>query len=572
MITKGSTLFQMMKFGVLVWPNLLTTYLMSIMATYLTGVWEISITHAAIIVNLYSGLVGIMPVGLKLLVDTFIGSFWVVLLSRFAFAAGLVLLTMSTPPVLSRATGTCNSYDPECIGRVQRILFYTGLPLIAVGVAGHLSSLMEFVESQIPPPTYEQLLPSQSNVSKPEADENDHLLCQIRSWKGFFFVMLSLLVPGVAIAIIGYVNPWSFKFGIPATFTVVSILIFTSGLCSYERPKPDPSILSRVFRKFDTRSIIWFIPLCMNFVLIGVVLSVGSTFFIEQATDLNPYVGKLLIPILILPAMQELTKKICAGPIEIFARLPDLSILWSIIFAALSCITAAKVETRRLNVVKSYGVLDEPEKIIPMTLFWLVPQFALLGLAEELADKTLQNVFVIQVEPRTLFDSVPAFLIGLKIFLKLDINDDEETKESNRKVMVRFKETMRSRRAYKESLAQAVKGVGIICGVLSVYLVGQISSIGGKPSWFQYTINRSRLDNYYWTLAALCATNLFCFMFLKCKYPQDPELLQYQHECREHTKLVQGLEELEDPDLVSDDVKAKWTAIYNQMATEHPDW
>ncbi|XP_061988726.1 protein NRT1/ PTR FAMILY 5.5-like [Rosa rugosa] len=572
MITKESTLFQMMKYGVLVWPNLLTTYLMSIMATYLTGVWKISITHAAIIVNLYSGTVGIMPVGLKLIMDAFVGSYWVVLLSRFAFAAGLVLLTMSTPPVLSLATGTCSSYDGECIGQVQRILFYTGLPLIAVGVSGHLSSLMEFVESQIPPPTYEQLFPSQYNKSDPEADDNDHLLCQIRSCKGFFFVMLSLLVPGVAITTIGYVRPWSFKFGIPATFTVVSVLIFISGLSSYERPKPDSSILSRVFRKLDTKSITWLIPLCMNFVLIGVVSSIGSTFFIEQATDLNPYIGKLLIPILILPALQELPKKIWAQTIEGFANLPDLSVLVSIIFAVLSCITAAKVEARRLGMVNSQGVLDEPEKRIPMSMFWLVPQFVLLGLAEDLAEKTLQNVFVIQVEPRTLGDAVPAFFICLKIFLKLDIDDDEETKESNRKIMVRFKETMRSKRAYKESLAQAVKGVGIICGVLSVYLVGKISARGGKPSWFQYTINRSRLDNYYWTLAALSAANLFYFVFLMCKYPQDPELLRYQQECREHGKLMQGVEELGNPDSVPDDVKAKWTATYNQMATEHPDW
>lgn len=36
-----------------VWPSFLTTYLMTIIATYLTGVWEISITDAAAVVNIY---------------------------------------------------------------------------------------------------------------------------------------------------------------------------------------------------------------------------------------------------------------------------------------------------------------------------------------------------------------------------------------------------------------------------------------------------------------------------------------------------------------------------------------
>ncbi|XP_021828945.1 uncharacterized protein LOC110769302 [Prunus avium] len=113
----------LLKASVVVVPNLLTTYIMSIMATYLTDVWELSITHAAAIVNLYSGMVGIIPVGLIFIVymTGFTGSYWMILLSRFSFTAGLVLLTLSTPPVLSWATGTCSASEAECIGQVQKI-------------------------------------------------------------------------------------------------------------------------------------------------------------------------------------------------------------------------------------------------------------------------------------------------------------------------------------------------------------------------------------------------------------------------------------------------------------------
>lgn len=70
-----------------VWPSFLTTYLMTIIATYLTGVWEISITDAAAIVNIYWGVVGILPLALKLIVDAFIGSYWIIFISKVAFIA-----------------------------------------------------------------------------------------------------------------------------------------------------------------------------------------------------------------------------------------------------------------------------------------------------------------------------------------------------------------------------------------------------------------------------------------------------------------------------------------------------
>lgn len=65
--------------------------------------------------------------------------------------------------------------------------------------------------------------------------------------------------------------------------------------------------------------------------------------------------------------------------------------------------------------------------------------------------------------------------------------------------------TKRSKNLYMKMFAQAVSGVGIIGGVLSVYVVGEVSARMGGKSWFQYTLNKSRLDNYYWTLATVGA-------------------------------------------------------------------
>ncbi|KAL6278083.1 hypothetical protein ACE6H2_021684 [Prunus campanulata] len=115
---------------------------------YLTDAWKLNLKHAAAIVNLFWGMVAIMPVGLQFVVDTFIGYYWVVLLSSFSYIAGLGFLSMLTPPDLAAATATCSAYDPECISQGQKILFFTALALIAVGFSGHLVSVPQFMAEQ----------------------------------------------------------------------------------------------------------------------------------------------------------------------------------------------------------------------------------------------------------------------------------------------------------------------------------------------------------------------------------------------------------------------------------------
>ncbi|BFG36360.1 hypothetical protein CerSpe_226340 [Prunus speciosa] len=144
------------------------------------------------------------------------------------------------------------------------------------------------------------------------------------------------------------------------------------------------------------------------------------------------------------------------------------------IFGILCSITAAKVETRRLGVVKRHGLIDKPEETVPMSMFWLLPQFLLLGGLEGIAESSIDSFLVKQVPP------------------------------SVDQCVVRF--------------CVAFLGVGSIGGVLSVYVVGEISGQGGKPSWFQDTLNKSRLDHYYWTLAALSSANLVLYVLVSFWY------------------------------------------------------
>ena len=67
--------------------------------------------------------------------------------------------------------------------------------------------------------------------------------------------------------------------------------------------------------------------------------------------------------------------------------------------------------------------------------------------------------------------------------------------------------------------------------VLSVYVVGKISESGGKPSWFQDTLNKSRLDNYYWTLTVLSSINLVLYILVALWYKP------YNKKCEQSVQL-----------------------------------
>ena len=198
----------------------------------------------------------------------------------------------------------------------------------------------------------------------------------------------------------------------------------------------------------------------------GLVSSVGDTFFLDQATNLDQ--NSLSFLLLIFQKIAELifstvTKKLiengsrkCAAPVGNIVAM---------IFSILCCMTAALVETRRLDVIKSHGLTDKPDEEIPMSMFWLIPQFLLLGALDGIS----HNILVDR-------DKISGFSIAC--FFNGEVPD--------------------SISSYLQIFSDSVFGIGIWGGVVLVYIVGKV-----KPSWFQKTLNKSRLDNYYWTLAVL---------------------------------------------------------------------
>lgn len=136
---------------------------------------------------------------------------------------------MSTPPVLANSTDTCKEYEPQCIGHTQKVLFYMGLALVAVGMSGNLVSVKSFLNQQI----------------EDSGGNNGRKDC-LRI-PGFILIALIPVIGAIALP---YIKPWSIRFGIPAICTVVAMLLFFSGWGDYTRPGPGGSPLTNVCRVF----------------------------------------------------------------------------------------------------------------------------------------------------------------------------------------------------------------------------------------------------------------------------------------------------------------------------------
>ncbi|KAL0338209.1 UNVERIFIED_CONTAM: protein NRT1/ PTR FAMILY 5.5 [Sesamum angustifolium] len=303
-------------------------------------------------------------------------------------------LTMSTPPVLANAMGTCSEYKPECIGQGQKVLFYTALPLIAFGMSGHLTSWNSFIAEQF-------------SGEEDDLDENTF-------WRFLSVFLLCVITTIVAVLALPYINHGLFGLGFQPYVLWLPLSCFSAALvptsisgqqealddvlgqgCNSDSYKTSRGTgkniwrLCRVTEVEETKTIIRMIPVWMTFILCGVVSSIGLTYFIEQLDHLNHKVGRLTVPSVALLWFYEQAQNQCTKLYAKFSNAlaesgsrkfaPAFGIAVSMILAILCCITAAKVENRRLGMVQKHGLVEKPDETVPMTMFWLLPQFVLLG-------------------------------------------------------------------------------------------------------------------------------------------------------------------------------------------------
>ncbi|XP_060167918.1 protein NRT1/ PTR FAMILY 5.5 isoform X2 [Lycium barbarum] len=233
-----------------------------------------------------------------------------------------------------------------------------------------------------------------------------------------------------------------------------------------------------------TKFVICTFPMSMTFILGGIMTSLSNTYFLEQVMTMNNKVGHLRAPLAVFLWFQLEARALFPKLYYMLVNWiwgsgarpssPRVGVAVSLILGILCTITAAKVESRRLIMVKSYRLAGETDDKILTSVFWLLLQYLLLGAVGGMFGKSLSNYY------NSYFDPICA--------------------------------------SYMLTAVNLMHGLGCISNILLVYIVGKVSQRGNKLSWFQDTLNESRFDKYYWTLSWLLAIAFVSFAVISLGY------------------------------------------------------
>ncbi|KAJ6810976.1 protein NRT1/ PTR FAMILY 5.8-like [Iris pallida] len=250
-----------------------------------------------------------------------------------------------------------------------------------------------------------------------------------------------------------------------------------------------PEILDTNFPEVDeapsvARVILRLLPIWIMLLMFAVIFQQPATFFTKQGVAMKHTVGGtfvippamlqsattisiiLLMPLydrLIIPVLLLITRS--DKGINVLQRM-GIGMLLSV----LAMIVAALAETKRLGV----ATRSEPR----LSIFWLLPQYILLGVSDVFTVVGMQEFFYTQV-PSTMRT------IGVALYL-------------------------------------SVFGVGSFLSALLISAVEMFTGTGERDghSWFSDDMREARLDKYYWFLALLSFVSFLMFASL-CRYYDD---------------------------------------------------
>jgi peptide/histidine transporter 3/4 len=145
-----------------------------------------------------------------------------------------------------------------------------------------------------------------------------------------------------------------------------------------------------------------------------------------------------------------------------------------IVLSVMTMVIAALVEMKRLKTAQEHGLVDLPDVTIPMSVWWLIPQYVLLGIAESFTMVGLQEFF---------YDQVPSDLRSVGISLNLSIF-----------------------------------GTGNFLSSFLISVIEKATGGNGRYSWFDNNLNRAHLDYFYWLLAGMSVVQMAFYVYSAKSY------------------------------------------------------
>ena len=249
---------------------------------------------------------------------------------------------------------------------------------------------------------------------------------------------------------------------------------------------PNPWRLCTVTQVEELKILINLLPIWACSIVFSTVYSQMSTLFVEQGQGMDASMGPhfkipaaslsifdtlsviFWVPIydrVIVPVVRRYT-----GHVRGFTQLQRMGI--GLLISIASMVAAALVEIKRLQLAKKHGLLDPTmdTPMVPISIFWQIPQYFLVGMAE---------IFTFIGQSEFFYDQAP--------------------------------DAMRS---LCSALPLTTVALGNYLSSLIVTIISRITTRGGREQgWIPAkNLNVGHMDYFFWLLAVLSLLNLLAYI------------------------------------------------------------
>ncbi|KAM3396873.1 Protein NRT1/ PTR FAMILY 6.3 [Capsicum chinense] len=234
----------------------------------------------------------------------------------------------------------------------------------------------------------------------------------------------------------------------------------------------------------EVKLVLRMLPTWATTIMFWTVYAQMTTFSVSQATTMDRHIGKFEIPpasltlffvgsILLTCVFYDrlvvpIARRVLNNP---HGLSPLQRIAVGLVLSIIAMIAAALTEVKRLNVAHLHGLTNNGNTMVPLSVFWLVPQFLLVGAGEAFT-----------------------YIGQLDFFLR---------------------ECPKGMKTMSTGLFLSTLSLGFFVSSVLVTIVHKVT--GNKP-WLADNLNQGRLYDFYWLLATLSVLNLMVFLFFSRRY------------------------------------------------------
>lgn len=249
---------------------------------------------------------------------------------------------------------------------------------------------------------------------------------------------------------------------------------------------PNSWSLCTVTQVEELKSVVRLLPVWASGILFSTVYSQMSTMFVLQGNTMDQHMGpNFKIPSASLSLFDTLSVIFWApvydqfivplarkytGKERGFTQLQRMGI--GLVLSIVAMVVAGILEVIRLDFVRKNNYYDL--ETIPLTIFWQVPQYFIVGCAE---------VFTFIGQLEFFYDQAP--------------------------------DAMRS---LCSALSLTTVALGNYLSTVLVTLVTKVTTRGGKLGWIPDNLNRGHLDYFYWLVAILSLLNFIVYLWIANRY------------------------------------------------------